>query len=235
MKLISVLVFFWGAVSLAQFVPFAQWNMPPGPAVDPCIGDPAIGTVCLGGAHYAGIFDSGKYMVTPGGCNDSATPTCDGSVDVLNKTWRGSTGSNSNISGVEDISLNTDVSTVLGGVATPLIVAHSSTSSDSAAHFCDNMTYGGYSDWYLPSKSELAYLYCKAATGSHNTSNPQEDPNCVAYGGKTGELSGFKDSMSYWTSTEEGKFNSWLQSFSFGSQLNSTKDINQRVRCARRY
>ena len=52
---------------------------------DPCDGTPSLGTKCVGGTLYAGQFDGGKYMITPSGCTDSATPECAGGTDSLGK------------------------------------------------------------------------------------------------------------------------------------------------------
>lgn len=216
----------------SQTVPFAFFKKN-----DPCTGTPARGTVCSGGALYAGQFDSGKYMVTPSGCTNSATPTCAGGTDSLTKTWRGSTGSDVDIPGVENITNATTASSssFRGNVNTAAIVAHASISSNSAADFCNDMTYGGYSDWYLPSKSELAYLYCHASVTSHNSSYPNENPNCTSYGGKTSELTGFINNF-YWSSTESN-FNDaiWEMQFSNGVQDTYFKNTSFYVRCVRRY
>jgi hypothetical protein len=125
-------------------------------------------------------------------------------------------------------------STQRGDETTPIITAHDSISSNSAAHYCQGMTYGGYTDWYLPSKSELAYLYCKSNVGSHNTSYPQEDPNCVEYGGKTSELEVF-DAGRYLSSTQRNTWDAWDQSFIDGEQGYINKENTRWVRCIRRY
>jgi hypothetical protein len=217
-------------------VPFAFWkNSTPS---DPCSGTPALGTICTGGAIYAGQFDGGKYMVTPGDCTDSATPTCDGTPDSLNKIWQGSSGSSVDIPGITNVvSASTpSSSSERGHVTTPIITAHASISSNSAADYCNDMTYGGHSDWYLPSKSELSYIYCKAnvSGGSHNAIYPQEDVNCVSVGGKTSELPGFSASY-YWSSTEVFSITAWVQTFDNGFQSNAGKVVSLRVRCVRRY
>jgi hypothetical protein len=215
-------------------VPFGMWQKKKA-AVSCETGSPPVGTVCEGGAIYAGEFDGGKYMITPSGCNDSPTPTCNGSTDSLTKRWRGSSETDVNIPGLVNVTAAATKSTQRGHETTPIITAHGSISSDSAAHYCENMTYGGYSDWYLPSKSELAYIYCKAQVGSHSTSNPQEEPNCVGYGGKESLLQGFA-AAGYWSSTQRSSISAWLQSFSNGSQASgTTKSSSLRVRCARRY
>lgn len=120
------------------------------------------------------------------------------------------------------------------GVAnTAVIVATSNISADSAAHYCDDMSFGGYSDWALPSKSELAYVFCHANKGSHNTSYPPEDANCVTYGLGT-ELSGFA-ADSYWSSSERSSTKGWRVDFSDGNQINESKSNANYVRCVRRY
>ena len=220
--------------SYGQLVPFAFWKTSNS---DPCSGTPSLGTVCTGGALYAGQFDGGKYMVTPSGCTNSATPTCAGGTDSTRKRWRGGSGSNVNIPGVTNVTAHSSASSSSerGHVTTPVIVAHSSISSDSAADFCNDMAFAGYSDWYLPSKSELAYIYCHSSpAGSHNTSYPEEDPNCSSYGGKTSELTGFANGF-YWSSTERNANNAWDEDFNDGGHAASGKNDNDYIRCVRRY
>ena len=60
-----------------------------------------------------------------------------------------------------------------------------------AARLCGDLTEGGYSDWYLPSKDELNQLYI----------------NRVAIGG-------FSSENQYWSSTENGANFAWKQNFS---------------------
>jgi hypothetical protein len=221
----------------AQFSNFAFKRRP---VTDPClIGSPAIGTVCSDGAIYAGTYQGGSYMVTPGNCTNSTTPTCNGSADTLDKSYRGSLGSSNDIVGITNILNATDasLSTERGHVITPILTSSIYISGDSAAHYCDSMTFGGFSDWYLPSKSELAYIYCKATVSSHNTSYPQEDPNCVGFGGKVSALPGFSASW-YMSGTEwyVGGNDAAGMSFSTGEQGdNFGKEVAYRVRCIRRY
>ncbi|NQZ02729.1 MAG: hypothetical protein HRT45_18860, partial [Bdellovibrionales bacterium] len=108
-------------------------------SLDGCFGSVTIGTVCDGRAIFAGGVSGNDYMVTPGGCNDSATPTCTGGGDVVSKTWYGTGGSYVDITGVENLPLESTPSTNTGDVFTAAIVVDSSVGSDSAAHFCDAM------------------------------------------------------------------------------------------------
>ena len=85
---------------------------------------------------------------------------------------------------------------------------------------CDNLTYGGYSDWYLPSKSELNAMYIHKY-----------------------EIGGFEDDNSvwdnYWSSTESDSSHAWYQNFCTGEQDIQAKETNeyfspQYVRCIRK-
>lgn len=79
-------------------------------------------------------------VATPGGCTDSATPTCGGTVDTVLKTFSSGT---TNYRGAG--------STTNGAAHTTLLVSyHANPPTYNAAKYCDDMTYGGYSDWYLP-------------------------------------------------------------------------------------
>ncbi len=202
---------------------------------DPRAGSPTIGTVCAVGAIYAGTYSSGNHMVTPGGCDNDANPTCDGGAEKFTQKWWGTSGSQGDIVSVETITAAATNSTQLGIDATPLIAADSNIDSDSPADYCLNMNYGGYDDWVLPSKIEMAYIYCKTATASHNTSYPQEDVNCATdYGGKTSQLPTF-DADWYWVTTERSHKSGWMQNFSTGEQNTNGKGGTGKIRCVRRY
>jgi hypothetical protein len=203
---------------------------------DPCLATPAIGTTCAGGALYLGQFDGGKYMVTPSGCTNSTTPTCAGGTDTTTRFWNDGTTNWDDITGVETFTTATQKSSssYRGNVNTDAIIAQHGTAAN-AAKYCQDMDYGGYSDWYLPSKSELAYMYCKATPGgTHNTSNPPEEANCVAYGGKQSILTGFAANY-YWSSTEYDTTYAWTQHFNAGAQGYNNKSNAYPVRCLRRY
>ena len=80
-----------------------------------------------------------------------------------------------------------------------------------AAKLCYDLVLGGYSDWYLPSKDELNKLYL----------------NKAAIGGFT--------SSTYWSSTEAGANNAWIQYFSNGYQYGPNKDNTDYVRAVRAF
>lgn len=175
-------------------------------------------------------------MITPGGCADNATPTCSGS-DSVTKTWRGSGGTNVDIPGLTNITSDgtPSSSSERGHVATPIITAHASTTNNSAANFCEDLSYGGHTDWYLPSKTELGYIYCKSNAGAgHNPSYPDDAPNCATYGGRQSLLVGFANA-DYWSSSEASANQARMQFFSDGGQYAAAKNTAALVRCIRRY
>jgi len=78
------------------------------------------------------------------------------------------------------------------------------------------MNYGGYHDWFLPSKNELNYVLYK---------------NSIQQGGLLG---GFQ-SFDYWSSTEGDASNAWIEDFINVPQLLNLKGQPQYVRCVRIY
>jgi hypothetical protein len=88
-----------------------------------------------------------------------------------------------------------------GQANTTAIVSQSGCTS-GAAHFCDDLVEGGYSDWYLPSKDELNALYV----------------NRAAIGGFGTEI--------YWSSSEGAAYpaiDAWGQLFDNGNQFEGNK------------
>ena len=83
----------------------------------------------------------------------------------------------------------------------------------SAQVACEDLQYGGYIDWYLPSKEELNYMYILKS-----------------------EIGGFYSFMNswYWSSTEYNSDRVWEQDFYDGQQSHPSKSSSNRVRCVRR-
>ena len=75
---------------------------------------------------------------------------------------------------------------------------------------CNNLTYGGYSDWILPAKEVLNTMFI------HKN-----------------EIGGFSSAW-YWSSTEFGSSSAWEQEFYNGNQNTSHKGDTDHVRCVRR-
>ncbi len=101
------------------------------------------------------------------------------------------------------------------GYANTQIIVNEWPSITTAADICWNLSSGGHSDWFLPSKNELAHFY----------------NNYVALGGF--EIS---NNPYYWSSSEYDHpdySSGWLHSFSTGIQYYANKGHEYRVRCAR--
>jgi hypothetical protein len=93
------------------------------------------------------------------------------------------------------------------------------TTSGIAADICANLTLGGYSDWFLPSKDELNEMYLNIGQGN-------------ALG--LGNIGGFANNK-YWSSTEDGGYVAWLQDFGNGVQNDVYKDYGTNVRAVRAF
>lgn len=104
-------------------------------------------------------------------------------------------------------------STALGtGLANTTAIVNGCTSSISAAALCNNLSSGGYSDWYLPSRDELIKLYTNRAS-----------------------IGGFNN-VSYWSSSQVGTTTAWSINFSTGtSSSTSTKSTLMYVRAIRKF
>jgi len=89
-------------------------------------------------------------------------------------------------------------------------IAESSTCP--AASVCDNLVSGGYTDWYLPSKDELDMMYV----------------NLHLQG--LGNFDYF-----YWSSTEDGYGDAWVQYFDNGGQSYYNKTFVSYVRAVRAF
>jgi hypothetical protein len=88
-----------------------------------------------------------------------------------------------------------------------------------AAEICYNLTNGGYSDWYLPSKDELNEMYInKTIINATSISN----------GGYALNIS--DDDDEYWSSSQEGSDYSTIQRFGDGHQKGRGKS---NLACAR--
>lgn len=200
---------------------------------DVCLVDPSAGVACANGSIFLGYRDGYKYMMTPSGCTDNASPICAGGADSVTRSWQGSGGS-PGATNAESVVNVLFPSTTPGNENTAYITSAVNVSNDSAAHFCGNMSYGGATDWFLPSKSELAWMYCLSNPSSHTPPYPQENENCGGTG-PTGILSGFNANY-YWSSTEGSTSTAHTVNFETGLQSmpNRNTSANHYVRCVRK-
>ena len=124
-----------------------------------------------------------------------------------------------------------------------------------AAHFCNNLSTGGQTDWYMPAKNELevCYFNLKPTVDTNNTSsgiNPNAVPARASnYTGgapasnpaqtsatdfKNTGAEDFSAASRYWTSTENSTTQGKVQYFSNGVQTYHGKNNADFVRAVRR-
>ncbi|MCH2024030.1 MAG: DUF1566 domain-containing protein, partial [Saprospiraceae bacterium] len=124
---------------------------------------------------------------------------------IGNGTYSWTYGWTSSFTGASGTAIGT------GQSNTSTIVYYQGAYSNYAARVCQNLTLGGYSDWFLPSKDELNQMYL----------------NKTAIGG-------FNNSI-YWSSTEYDWQNAWWQSFGSGNQNDGSKNGPGYVRAVRAF
>lgn len=129
------------------------------------------------------------------------------------------------------------------------MVANGNSTVYPCAHFCNNASIGGFSDWYMPAKNELevCYFNLKPTTTSNFTSgiNPNAVParasNYTAGNPAQTSAAAFQSGGAepfaaaiYWSSTEAAATYARAQYFTIGYQRNLIKNNSYRVRAVRR-
>jgi hypothetical protein len=130
------------------------------------------------------------------------------------------------------------------------MVADGNSTVYPAAHFCNDLTIGGFSDWYMPAKNELevCYFNLKPTTTSNNTASgtntnavPSRGSNYTSGTPAQTSAAAFQSGGSevfaafgYWSSTEPSATSAWRQDFGGGLQYNDYKTVSGRVRAIRR-
>jgi len=195
------------------------------------------------GQAYGGGYYAGKISTTANGVATHyliVAPKASGESPDL--TW-GPSG------------VTTGVTSVIAGPTNSASLAALG-ASYQAATFCEGLTIGGYSDWYLPAKNELevCYYFLKPTTSANDTASGSNDnavsPEPVSQnytsgspsqtsagiGFRGGETNAFS-SNSYWTSTEGTSTTAWRSNPYDGgiqSGLNYLKTYLLDVRAVRR-
>ena len=132
------------------------------------------------------------------------------------------------------------------------MVAEGSSTVYPAAHFCNDLTIGGFSDWYLPAKNELEICYYNLkpsafnnnaaygantnavpSRGSNYTNNPRVPNQTSVASFQTGGAEAFA-LVGYWTSTELSSADALKQEFLDGAQQGEFKSNLIYARAVRR-
>ena len=159
-------------------------------------GNLAIGNTYQGGLVFYLDGSGGGLISAPSNQSNSAEWGCIGT----------------NISGASGTAIGT-------GYQNTVDIEAGCTTPGTAADLCANLTLGGYSDWFLPSKDELNKMYLNIGQGN-------------ALG--LGNVGGFAN-YNYWSSTEFDLNYAYFQNFSYGTQSITSKYLNVYVRAVRAF
>jgi hypothetical protein len=178
----------------------------------------AAGLPAIGAAYQGGFF-AGTISHTDDGVATHAlivAPAATGATGTgytltTNKQWK-------------------TTNTTTAGTTSPFDGAANSANMNNASHpaaqFCEDLSIGGYSDWYLPARYELdiAYENLKPTTDSNNTSwgiNPYSVPertvNRTAGAPAQTSVAAFQSGGAeafvadyHWSSTEDSSTLAWI-------------------------
>ena len=207
-------------------------------------GVPAIGAAYQGGffagaiSHTANGVATHLLIVAPRATGATGT----GYTLTTNKQWKTSNTTTAGTTSSFDGAANS---------------ANMNNASHPAAEFCETLSIGGYTDWYLPARYELdiAYQNLKPTTTSNNTSwgiNPYSVPertvNRTAGAPAQTSVAAFQSGGAeafvadaapdgHWSSTEASATDAWRLSFGAGNQLNGSvfgKGLSSCVRAFRK-
>jgi len=193
---------------------------------------PAIGSALSGGYFAGQINQSGTIYNLVVGPVASAQNT--------SKTFKNAQTATAGADSVID-----------GPQNTADMVADGNSTVYPAAHFCNDLVIGGFSDWYMPAKNELEVCYYNLkpttennnlASGTNTNAVPSRGSNYTS--GNPAQTSSadfritgtedFAESY-YWSSTEVSATNAWRAAFTNGYQDSTNgKDYPSHVRAVRR-
>jgi hypothetical protein len=187
------------------------------------------------GAAYQGGFFAGQISTAGNGIADYNLVIAPVSSGESSEQWKTS---------------NTTTAGTTSVIDGPTNSANMNNASHPAAEFCEALTIGTFSDWYMPAQNELevCYFNLKPTTTSNSTSfgiNTNAVPSrggtytagtpaqTVATDFQTGNTEAFA-AFDYWSSTEHSETTARYQAFDAGDQSFNFKVSSQRVRAVRR-
>jgi hypothetical protein len=190
----------------------------------------------IGDAYEGGFF--------AGQISTAGTGVADYNLVIAPK----SSGENSSKQWKTSTTTTAGTNSVING---PTNSSNMNNASHPAAEFCEGLTIGSFSDWYMPAKNELevCYFNLKPTTASNNTSSGT-NTNAVPSRGsdytagtpaqtaatdfQTGNAEAFA-ADGYWSSTQTSATSAFRQTFSDGNQSSgSNKAGSAYVRAVRR-
>jgi len=191
---------------------------------------PAIGSA-LGGGYFAGQISTAGNGIAD--YNLVVGPAA--SAQIGSKQWK---------------TANTTTAGTTSVIDGPTNSTNMNNASHPAAQFCEGLTIGGFSDWYMPAKNELevCYFNLKPTTTSNSTSSginanavPARASNYTTGTPAQTSATAFKDTgaetflnADYWSSTENSATTSWYQALNNGQQSSNNKTNSIYVRAIRR-
>ena len=135
------------------------------------------------------------------------------------------------------------------------IVADGSATVYPAAHFCNNLTIGGFSDWYLPAQNEMQVCHYNlkpvttssatnkginpnsvpARTSNYTASDPAQTSAAIFQTGGSEAYVGLPyPNGYYWTSTQSATDRAYILIMDAGGSYSFSKSGNYSVRAIRR-
>jgi len=190
---------------------------------------PVVGSA-LGGGYFAGQIDQSGTIY-----NLVVGPVASASNN--SKQWKTTNTTTAGTSSIIDGPTNS---------------SNMNNASHPAAQFCEGLTIGGFSDWYLPAKNELEVCYYNLKpTTTSNLTSPASGINANAVPSRGSDYTagdpaqtsatdfqntGAEDfaGSAYWSSTEASATNGAIQSFQAGYQGSYNKDYARSARAIRR-
>jgi len=197
------------------------------------------GIVPAVGSAYGGGFFAGQISTAGNGIADYNLVVGPVATAQSSFVWKNVTtataGADSDVNGTQN---------------TADMVADGNSTVYPCAHFCNDLSTGGQTDWYMPSKNELeiCYFNLKPLTTSNDTSsgiNPNAVParasNYTSGNPAQTSATNFRNTgaedfatNAYWSSTEFSATDSRIQNFYYGVQSYTSKGDSNRVRAIRR-
>lgn len=199
----------------------------------------ASATVLTIGQAYEGGFYAGQLSTSADGVATHNLVVAPKSSGQSTKEWKN----------VNTVATGAD-SVVDGPQNTADMVADGSSTVYPAAHFCNDLTVGSFTDWYMPARNEIEICYYNLKpttannatnTGTNDNSVPKRTTNYTtgtpaqtsAAAFQTGGAEAW-DANVYWSSTESGTVYGSAKYFSSGAVVNRGKNNSLRVRAIRR-